>query len=576
MASLQDFSLIHTNVQKYKRDFNLNSDSSAFSYFVLSLVLGLQDDEIQDAITDNCLLEEIGKSSGHDRGIDALYIDYDDANEKPRIYFFNFKYTNKFAKTKNNFPSGEIDKIISFLNDLMGQEDTIKDNINSTLYAKVEEIWNIFDFDNVNPNFTVCLCANHYHGLEKLERERFERAISRHSNFEIKYYLIEDLVGLVQRLSRQKINAKLKAINKNLFEKSDGDVRALIVNIDAKDLIRVVLNDELLRNDANITDYSKLKEYSILEDAFEDNVRIYLKQRSKINRNIKRTALSDENHRFFYFNNGITVTCDKFEYPKTVRSPIIELENIQVVNGSQTIHALYEAFLEDSSRFEDIEILCRIYETKNLALSTSIAEYTNSQNPVKSRDVRSIDLIQQKLEKEFIAKDLYYERKRGQYSDKSKNLRLDAEKAGQVLMAFYNEMPREAKNRKKFIFGERYDEIFSDEITADKLLLPYRLFERVEEEKATLKRSMSSSEDNFILYSSYYILYVTSKLAQKQSIDLVLENLDEIWKIYPEAVETLRKVIGIEVKSLQQKDKFSYPAFFNTEKPKKIFEKNFA
>lgn len=303
----------------------------------------------------------------------------------------DFKYTDKFAKTKNNFPSNEIDKIVGFINDLMTQEESVKTTVNPILYGRIKEIWKIFE--DVNPNFVIHLCANHYERLEKSENERFKRAVHRHSNFKIKYHLIEDLVNLIQKKSKRNIKAKIRAIDKNIFEKSDGDVRALIVNVDARDLIRIVLDDETIRDDVNLTNYEELKKYKILEDAFEDNVRVYLKQRSKINKNIKRTALSDENHRFFYFNNGITITCDQFKYPKTIRSPIIELENIQVVNGSQTIHALYEAFLEDSSKFEYIELLCRIYETKNSDLSTSIAEYTNSQNPVKSRDVRSIDFI---------------------------------------------------------------------------------------------------------------------------------------------------------------------------------------
>lgn len=558
-------------------DFNLEKPSSAFSYFVLNLILGLQDDEIKDAITDNNLLREMGKSSGHDRGIDALYIDYEDINGKPKIHFFNFKYTTDFSKTKNNFPSGEIDKILGIINDLLSQEDSIKYTVNPIIYGRIKEIWKIFE--DVNPNFAIHLCANHYSGLEKLEKERFERAITRHSNFEIKYHLIEELVNLIQKRTKRNVNAKIRAIDKNLFEKSDGDVRALIVNFDGRDLIRIVLDNEDIRNNINLTNYEELRKYQIFEDAFEDNVRVYLKQRSKINRNIKRTALSEENHRFFYFNNGITITCDQFEYPKTIRSPIIELKNIQVVNGSQTIHALYEAFLEDSSKFEYIEILCRIYETKNTVLSTSIAEYTNSQNPVKSRDVRSIDFIQQKLEQEFLVKGFYYERKKSQYAEQPKNLRLDAEKVGQVLMAFYNEMPREAKNRKKFIFGEKYDEIFSDEITADKVLLPFTLFDRVEEEKAKVKNSISLSEtqqDSFILYSSYYILYVMAKLASRKSIALEIINIEKIWELYLEALDDLKKVIEIEQRSLNQKDKLSYAAFFNLEKPKKIFEQHFS
>jgi hypothetical protein len=567
MATIQDFSLINTKVQQYKKEFNLKSDSSAFTYFALKLILGLQDDEIEDAITDSNLLEELGKSKGHDRGIDALYIDYDDISQRPKVYLFNFKYVSTFKKIKSNFPSGEIDKINGLINDLMNQEEAIRDTINSTLYAKIEEIWEIFD--KVNPSFVMCLCSNHSLGLENLEKERFERGINRHSNFEIKYCLIEDLTHLITKQSTQKINAYIKAIDKQLFEKTDGNIRALIVNVDAKDLIRIVLNDESIRNNANVTDYSELKKYDILEDAFEDNVRIYLRQRSRINRNIKKTALSEDNYTFFYFNNGITITCDRFAYPKTGRPPIIELTNIQVVNGSQTIHALYEAFKEDFTRFEQIEILCRIYETKSSALSTKIAEYTNSQNPVKSRDVRSIDIIQQKLEQEFLAKGLYYERKRGQHFNEMKELRIDAEKVGQVLMAFYNEMPTEAKNRKKLIFGERYDEIFTDEITADKVLLPYKLFQKIEESKSRIFNV--NVKDMFILYASYYILYIMSKLSQKNSIPLELDNLDKIWELYPKTINILKQILELE-EEYRKTNKFSQAAFFNTERPKKIFE----
>jgi hypothetical protein len=278
----------------------------------------------------------------------------------------------------------------------MSQDESFKTTVNQILYSKVQEIWKIFESNN--PNFVIHICANYYNGFENSEKARFEREINRHANFQIKYHLIEDLVALITKKTKQKINAKLTAIDDNFFEKSDGDVRALIVNIDARELIRIVLDSDSVRDNATLDEYNELKKYGILEDAFEDNVRLYLKQRSKINRSIKKTALSEENHRFFYFNNGITITCDKFTYQKTRRSPIIELENIQVVNGSQTIHALYEAFLEDSSKFKYIELLCRIYETQNQILSTNIAEYTNSQNPVNSRDIRSIDLVQQKLD----------------------------------------------------------------------------------------------------------------------------------------------------------------------------------
>jgi len=449
MPSLLDFSLINSHVKRYGSDLQ-KEPQDAFYYFVLNLLFGLQDDEIEDSITDTSYLQKEGNQSGHDRGIDAVYIDTSDA--KPTVHFFNFKYTSKFEKTLSHFPGNEIDKIVTFLNALISKDNNLKNTINPILFSKVEEIWEIFS--HTNPIFVIHLCANFYNGLEPQEKTRFEREVHIHSNFDIQHHLLPEFVDRLTRKGKRVINAKLKGIDRNNFEKSDGDIRALIVNVDARDLIRIVLDNDEIRNKADILDYEELKNYQVLEDAFEDNVRVYLKQRSRVNRNIKRTVLSEDNHRFFYYNNGITITCDKLIYPKTQRGPLIELENLQVVNGSQTIHALYDAFLESSQQLEQVDLLCRIYETRNSGLSTNIAEYTNSQNPVNSRDIRSIDYAQQKLEAELRAKGLFYERKKNQHSGQPRHLKLDAEKVGQVLFAFYNKMPAEAKDKKKLIFAE--------------------------------------------------------------------------------------------------------------------------
>jgi len=111
--SRQDFSLVRTHVQQFTNDLELDNDSLGFMFFALDLILGIQDDEASDSITDTSYLKISNNSSGHDRGIDALYID---ESEKPAIiHIFNFKYTGNEKKIGNNFPSSEIDKILSFL-----------------------------------------------------------------------------------------------------------------------------------------------------------------------------------------------------------------------------------------------------------------------------------------------------------------------------------------------------------------------------------------------------------------------------------------------------------------------------
>ena len=254
---------------------------------------------------------------------------------------------------------------------------------------------------------------------------------------------------------------------------------------------------------------------------------------------------------------------------------MIDLKNIQVVNGSQTIHSLYEAFLEDSSKFSDIEILCRICEVRDSSLSTRIAEYTNSQNPVKSRDIRSVDFIQLSLEKEFFVDENFYERKKNQYADKPLSQRIDAEKAGQVLMAFFNRSPYEAKNRKGLIFGDKYEEVFNEEVNANKVWLAYSLFEKIESAKNRIKSEIVSDQSlfkskSYIIHASYYILYVMGELARRKKIDLKYSNFQQIWDLYQDAVTVIETTIAKEQKAIGQK--YTHSAFFRSNKSKKYFE----
>jgi hypothetical protein len=505
--TLQEFSLIRTRTEQKQKDYSLPDLASAFYFVAIDLILGLQEDEIRDSITDSNFLRVSNQSSGHDRGIDALYID--EISTPPIIHLFNFKYVENFKKSKNNFPSGEIDKILGFISSLNSEEEALLTEVNAVLSSKIQDIWRIFE--SQNPRFEFHFCSNHFKNLEQSERERFERSIG--AGWTAKYHLASGLINYIVSAGKEVVDEKIKGIDKGYFEKSDGNVRALIMNVDARDLIRIVLKNEDLRHKADMNDeeYEEIKKSSILEDAFNDNVRIYQKK-SSINKNIKTTALSEDNDKFFYYNNGVTITCKSFSYSSR-RSPVIELENIQIVNGSQTIHSLYEAFLEDSEKISDIEILCRICEVKDSVLSTRIAEYTNSQNPVKSRDIRSVDFIQLSLEKELSSLDRYYERKKNQYSNKPKDKRIDAEKAGQVLMALFNRSPYEAKNRKGLIFGDKYEEVFNEEVNADRVLLAHSLFESIESSKNKMKNEIVNDpilfeEKSYVIHASYYILYV--------------------------------------------------------------------
>lgn len=571
-ATFQDFNLLNRLVTAKGKDIGTDNNSLAFMPLVLEMLLNINIEEAEDSITDSHYIATLsGSERKHDKGIDAVYIDEQDPL-KPVIHLFNFKYISNYEKIDGHFPSREVDKIASLIDKIMYKEEDIISHVNHILGIKIEEIWQLME--KVNVDFIIHLTSNQNNSLEDSEKILFEKSIGKYGNVSPAYETINTLIDKAMHGSKKLVSGKIKAIDKNIFDKSDGDIKALIADVDVRDLLRICLDDEDIRNNVSLNDYNEMIEHEIEEAVFEDNVRIYLKQRSKINKGIKETALSTDAHRFFYYNNGITITCSSFNYPKQQRSPIIELENFQVVNGGQTIHSLYEAFKEDHNNFGDMDVLCRIYETKNEKLSTEIAEYTNSQNPVSSRDIRSNDYLQRKLEKDLLTQGYFYERKKNQYQTEEKIKRIDAEKAGQALWSFFHLKPGEAKNLKRKVFGEEYENIFHDELNSEDIILSYEVLRYIDEQKSLAKKEIANGEKtkDYILHANYYIMYTIAELANAKNIELVPRNKFKLIDMYDKANDIVSRAAGNKERNSSE-SRYTHRVFFNGNEPKRYIDK---
>jgi len=575
--NLKDLSLVRERVNKISLEREIKP-SNAFYFFCMDILFGLNDIDIEDSITDTEYLKLSGGKSGHDKGIDAVFIDED--KKPPVVSFLNCKYTDKASKLENHFPSSESDKVVGFFSKLLEQDDNLLKEVNPVLAGKVKQIWTIFEKEN--PELRLYFCSNSYKGMTKPDREAIKRDLEKKRQVSVEFLLMDEIVSRLLLEDHLPVNARIKAVGKHYFEKSDGNVKALITEFDARDLIRIACVDEDLRDDPDPKDYAVLTSQELDENAFKDNVRIYLKQRTKINQNIKNTVNSVDRGKVFYFNNGVTITCDSFDYPGGGRSsPIVELKNLQIVNGCQTINSLFDAYKENPESFEDgnVELLCKIYQTTDKELSTKICEYTNSQNPVKSRDIKSIDFYQIGLEKQLADRGYWYERKKNQFSDREKNRRIDAELVGQLLYAFFNGCPAEAKNKKRYIFGDAYDEIFSESITAEEVLFVWELFKLIEAEKIRKRPSLADLpeaqriEQSYILYADFYILYLIGIMASDKGIEFKCKNIDVVWGLYNEACCLLKSLLDKEAES--QKTKSVYTSFFKNNRLKLQIEEKY-
>lgn len=156
----------------------------------------------------------------------------------------------------------------------------------------------------------------------------------------------------------------------------------------------------------------------------EQNVRVYLQKKGKINKGMHKT-IENEPYVFFVYNNGLAITAEGIDFSAD-GTKIIRLYGMQVVNGGQTMACLHQAWRERKD-ISGISVQVKLtLVTKNIAdvIVPYISKFSNSQNAVKETDMHSNDFVQRCIEQHSrkiktpgIPTAWYYERLRGQYDN---------------------------------------------------------------------------------------------------------------------------------------------------------------
>ena len=243
MSNLVTFSTINEKVKKYLEDYSLDDMGTAFEWLALETILNLNDDEIEDAITDGAM----------DGGIDAIHISSRD------VHIFNFKYAETFENAKNNFPENEIDKILVSMAGIYGK--TIqKDDVNGLLWEKITEIWGLFETGTLI--FKYYLCSNKEKPVEHARR-KFETTLDKYKYVEYHYYNQEDIVSKILEKKYKRVDGEIHFVDLQYFDRSDGPLKGIVATVAAIELIN------LIKDPDNPT--------KLIEDVFNENVRVYLK-----------------------------------------------------------------------------------------------------------------------------------------------------------------------------------------------------------------------------------------------------------------------------------------------------------
>ena len=274
--------------------------------------------------------------------------------------------------------------------------------------------------------------------------------------------------------------------NKSVIHFESGGIRAAICTVKGIHLA------ELVKNHVDVI--------------FEENVRKFLGVNRKVNREILKTSQDNTQAEYFWFyNNGITITCDRFEVIEQV--PCVRLNGIQIVNGGQTSLTLVEAHNAGNLQ-DDVSLLVKIYETQDRTIVDKITLTTNNQNAVSSRDLRSNDSLQLNLSSLFGARNYYYERKPREFerlSRPEKQRVISNEKVGQAYLSVVEKKPATAMAQKSKIWSDFYEDIFSSEV--ETLLAAYLLYQQCYQMNKQLQKdtSITGVESAIAKYGHFHV-----------------------------------------------------------------------
>ena len=178
----------------------------------------------------------------------------------------------------------------------------------------------------------------------------------------------------------------------------------------------------------------------------EQNVRVYLQNLGKVNKEIRKTILETPGM-FMAYNNGISATATKLTVAKDNQSGnriLKYIKDLQIVNGGQTTSSIFYARKKDRADLSQVYVQMKITlvhdDNKMETVVSRISKYANSQNKVSETDLTSnqaFHITLEELSRTTWASPVtghqqtrwYYERVKGQYKEEINKAHTPSRKA---------------------------------------------------------------------------------------------------------------------------------------------------
>lgn len=462
--------------------------SLAFVYLCVETMLDLDVDEAFDCLTDG----------GGDFGVDALHIT-EEMDGEFGVTLFQGKY-KKNLEGNSNFEQNSIEAMVNAIRHIFDPSADLG-AINDRLRVKVEQARSLIR-DGLIPRVRAIACNNglkwNTDGQQSIDRAVLGDQVTwEHVNHDV-------LIGILQSI--KPVDETLRLTGKAMVE----DMNYSRVCVGRMPVVEVA---------------ALMKSHG--EKLLERNIRRYLGLHgNRVNEGIRATLSSNAPENFYFFNNGITLVCDKFTYNALQQGDFqIKVKNLQIVNGGQSCMTILKTAEELEKNGQTLpaqaSVLIRLYElsSDNDDVVLQITHATNSQNPVDLKDLRANDARQQQLEQSIQNLGYSYRRKRMDATTKATDITTGA--AAEAVLAIWRKAPHQAKFLTREHFGKLYDTIFSESLNGAQVVIAALLYRIAENHR----RRPHDDDPLFVRYASCFIAMQMGKRLLK-ALDIKLNGLD--------------------------------------------------
>ncbi|CAM8656901.1 Abortive bacteriophage infection, resistance [Comamonadaceae bacterium] len=325
-------------------------------------------------------------------------------------------------------------------------------------------------------------------GLSKPQKDRIESKLKtlngpNRNAFSYEVIILGDLLDKIYLESIPTINSEIQwKIDTPPYQTKISEHKSLVCHVDGKSL-----------SDTFETYGEKLLQQNIRNS---EGV-------TAANKDIYISATSGESENFYFYNNGITILCDEWEYDQP--SWILRINRPQVVNGGQTIRQIHLAS-KDKKLKPDVKVLLRVISIGgNKDFAGHVAVNLNNQTIVKPSFLRSNHPFFIQMQHALLPLGWYLERKPGDWEnfttveradliskigEESKVIQLQS--GCQAYCAVFLQDLDLAKKNPKNIFisaqsGGRFELIATSEFTAEKLAFAHSIMKAIDNLKQKIK-----------------------------------------------------------------------------------------